>query len=147
VRTLGLQQLEPTVAVFRLVHAVTCELAHQAEELACVAIILDEQHPFWRRTIERRGDITGCYCLVNLRQPHGERAATPGPAARRDDGPAMQLDEAADERQADAEAALGTVQRALALHEHVEDGWQQLGRDAEPGVRDAEHRVAAVGAQ
>ena len=62
----------------------------------------------------------------------------------RDDGSAVQLDETSDERQADAEPALGAVQRALPLHEHVEDRWEQLRRNPDPGVLDREHGVVAL---
>jgi hypothetical protein len=60
------------------------------------------------------------------------------------DGSPMQFHQAADERQADTEAALRAVERALGLHEHLEDGWKQIRRDAKPGVLDAEHSVVVL---
>jgi hypothetical protein len=59
----------------------------------------------------------------------------------------VQLDEAAHERQADAEAALSVVECSIGLHIHVKDEWQEHGRDSRTRVLDAEHGVGAVGAE
>ena len=77
--------------------------------------------------------------------PNRECAAAPGPIARCGHGSAVELDETPDERQADAQPALGAVQRAFPLHEHVEHRGQQLRRDPDPGVLDREHRLVALG--
>ena len=59
----------------------------------------------------------------------------PAPSLARLDAAAVQLDDAAHQREADAEAAARAIERALALREEVEDPRQQLGRDADAGVR------------
>jgi hypothetical protein len=59
----------------------------------------------------------------------------------------MELDEPANQREADAEAASRPIEGPIRLHVHVKDKRQQSRRDAEPRVLDAEHRVVAVGAE
>ena len=59
----------------------------------------------------------------------------------------MQLDKAADERQADSESALSAVECPIGLHIHVKNERHQLGRGAEPRILYDEHGVVAVGAQ
>jgi hypothetical protein len=51
------------------------------------------------------------------------------------DRPAVQDDDALGEREADAEPALGAVERALALGEEVEDALEELRRDAQAVCR------------
>ena len=47
--------------------------------------------------------------------------------------------------QTDAQAALRAVQRTFCLREHIEHAGQQLGRNADAGVKHPQHRVAALG--
>ena len=144
------QQFEPADAIGRVVDDVPGELEHHPQHLACVAAVFDQQHASGpRATFRQQARTLGLDVLPrrNLRQSDGERAAAPFSLARRHDRAAVQLDEAADQRQADSEAAPRAVERPIRLHVQVEDDGQQLRRDAEPGVLDVEHRVAAVGAQ
>ena len=59
----------------------------------------------------------------------------------------MQLHQALHQRQADAQATFAAVQTALALGERVEHARQQLGRDADAVVLDADQRVIALALQ
>ncbi len=55
----------------------------------------------------------------------------------------MHFDEASDQREADAEAALGTVKRAVALHEEVEYAREQVFGDSNAGVADVDSDLVA----
>ena len=55
----------------------------------------------------------------------------------------MQLDEGAEERETDAQAALRSRDRLVTLDEQVEDARQQIRLDAAPVVADANDRFAA----
>src|SRR5262245_2234433 len=67
-------------------------------------------------------------------QRHAEGSAPARAVARRADRAAVQLDEALDERQPQTEAAATPIERALALHEEVEDALEEWRRHARPGV-------------
>ena len=71
-------------------------------------------------------------------EPDDELAPLAGAVARRGDGAAVQLGERPDERQPDARAPLRAGERAVALGEEVEHPREQLGRDADPVVPDAD---------
>ena len=78
------------------------------------------------------------------RQAHDELAALARAVALRLDGAAVHLDQPLHQRQADAQPALRALQRPVHLGEHVEDAGQHLGRDADAGVPDPDHRLLAV---
>ena len=59
------------------------------------------------------------------------------------DGAAVQLDQAADHRQADAQTALGAVQGGVGLGEQVEHPRQHVGRDARARIPDPDRRRVA----
>ena len=69
-------------------------------------------------------------------------AAGPGPRCAPRCVPAVQLDQAAREREADAEARLRALERAVGLREHVEDAAASSRRDADAVVAHAHHDVA-----
>ena len=83
----------------------------------------------------RRGVRRGMRLGLRRGKPHDELAALAGPVALRHHGPAVQLDEALDEGQADAQTALRAGERAVALGEQVEDLGELLGGDARPRCR------------
>ncbi len=58
----------------------------------------------------------------------------PGPSLLADNRPAMELDEALDQREADAEATFGALQGRLRLDEHVEDRRRRPGRQPDAVV-------------
>ena len=64
-----------------------------------------------------------------------ELAPRPRPVAARRDRAAVQLDEAAHDREPEAEAALRAVERLALLHEQLEHARQQLGRDPDRRCR------------
>jgi hypothetical protein len=78
-----------------------------------------------------------------MRQVHFEAAAGTQPRAVRADAAAVQFHQALRQRQADAQAALGALQRRLLLREHREHVLQRLRAHADAGVRDAEHDLVA----
>ena len=53
----------------------------------------------------------------------------------------MHVGEPRDEREANAQAALGTIERRVRLHEEVEDARQHVGADADARVPHADDRV------
>ena len=78
------------------------------------------------------------------RQPHDELRSPARTVAARGDRPAVQLDEAADERESDSEPSLGAVERPLDLREEVEHPWDHLGGDPDAGVAHTNHDVASI---
>ena len=60
----------------------------------------------------------------------------------RGDAAALHLDQPSHEREADAEAALRAVERALELRERLEHHRQRARGDAHAGVAHAEHGIA-----
>ena len=66
--------------------------------------------------------------------------------ARGLDRSAVQLDELPDQREADAEPALGAVAGVVGLDEEIEDVRQQVRADAAAFVGDAQHGLGALGA-
>ena len=91
-----------------------------------------------------RGSIRAFGGCARLRwKTHDEFAAEIRPLARHGDGAAVHLDEMPHQREADAQPASFPLERAVRLHEHVEDRRQQSGFDADAGILDAKgHRVA-----
>src|SRR5262249_5738759 len=73
-----------------------------------------------------------------------ELAAATRPIAVGGDGAAVHLDDGADERQPDAEAALRSVERLIRLYEGFEDPLTHVGRDADARVPNAEDDVAVL---
>ena len=65
---------------------------------------------------------------ADARQRHAEQRPLPMPSLCASTRALVQLDQALHQRQADAQAALAAVERALALHEQLEDVRQQLRR-------------------
>jgi hypothetical protein len=61
--------------------------------------------------------------------------------------PAVQLRDSPDQRQANAESALRSIQAALALYEQIEDTRQQLRFQTEARVAHAEDRLAVLASQ
>ncbi len=59
----------------------------------------------------------------------------------------MQLDQAANESQADSEAAAGAVERMVGLHEKIEDLVLHVGRDADSVVAYLQHGAPVQGTQ
>ena len=97
------------------------------------------------------GVTTGASCS-RVRQ-HAERqhdrelAAAPGPGAADLDAPAVQLDQTLRNGEPDAESALRTIERLVALHEEIEHVRQRLRVDAGAFVanaRSARHRRAGA---
>src|SRR6185369_11986379 len=80
------------------------------------------------------------------READDELAALARPVALRLDPAAVQLDEAAHQRQAEPEAALRTDARALHLGEGLEDLRQHLRGDADAGVAHPDRPLVALGA-
>src|SRR5256714_1570197 len=132
-------------AVNRLVDFVPLVLEQQLEHLAGVVVVLDDQHApaDWGRlgaavaVPERRRHL-------HARQAHREDAAEPRARTVGRHRAPMQLGERPHQRQADPEAALRAVQRALALDEQAEDLRQHVAGDADALVLDPEHGIVAL---
>jgi hypothetical protein len=75
------------------------------------------------------------------REVHHELAFLAEARARRRDAPAVQLDEPADDRRAEPEAAARAVERRVALHEDVEHVREQIRIEPRAGVADADHEL------
>ena len=75
---------------------------------------------------------------------YDELASLSGAAARGEDRSAVELREPARQRQAQAEAALGPVERRRTLDEEIEDSFEVVGSDARPVVADAERDASVL---
>src|SRR5207237_807047 len=103
-------------------HPVAHQLEHFLQYRADVFVVLDDDDApgasarlrFDGRLVDVLGSLAGG-------EPHHELASLARAGAARLDGAAVQLDEAAHQRQADAEAPLRTIERLLGLDEEVED--------------------------
>jgi hypothetical protein len=143
-----LQQLQPAFNVGRVVNQVPGRFEGHSQSLASVRAVFDQQDapgpcpPFHRERDPRRDAWRGDL-LHSDRKP----AAASFSSAGCGDGAAVQLDEAADQSEADPETGLRMVQCAINLHIHVEDERQERRRDAEARVLDAEDSVPVFGAQ
>ena len=125
-------------------HQVAVGLEQRGEHLRGVGIVVHHQHP--HRTFI--GLVRRLPCLLRLatrqqRQADHEFAALVRPLAEGRHPPAMQRHQAFHQRQADAQAALRAVRRALGLREQVEDIGQHLRLDALPVVAYRDHGFAA----
>ena len=78
------------------------------------------------------------------RQADDELAAHAVTVAPGLDGAAVHLDQALDQREADAQAALRPFERPIYLGKHLEDPRQHVGRDADAGIAHAHHGVASL---
>src|SRR4029453_10270077 len=76
------------------------------------------------------------------RQTDYELAPSRRPLAAGLDAPAMQFNQALDQRQADAESALRPYQGRLCLRENVENTGEYLGDDADTAILDGDGHVA-----
>src|SRR5439155_4173541 len=79
------------------------------------------------------------------RQGDGEGRSATGPGARRAHPAAVQVDQVPDDREPEAEAAMGAGASALRLSEAIEDVGQEFRTDPHPRVLDGDLGVA-VGA-
>ena len=73
------------------------------------------------------------------RQAHPELAAAPRSIAVDLDRAAVQMNQAAHQRQADAQTAFGALQRRGRLRKHLENLLEHLRRDTDPVVGDRDH--------
>src|SRR5439155_25732681 len=77
-------------------------------------------------------------------QTHDKLAAAARSFAERSDRPAVQVHQAPNERQTDAQPALRAFEGLIHLREHVEHLWQHGGRNAEAGVFHRYHDLFTV---
>ena len=105
------------------------KLQESGDALRRVAVVVDDQNPANRgdpgRLRQGRRDMAGHQ--AQARQPQRELRTALGAFTGCVDAAAMQLGKAARKRQANAQAALGAVEAAMALREKLEDARQKLG--------------------
>src|SRR5262249_23243968 len=116
------RRLDPRRAVGGLVNVVAGKRQLDPQHLAGVVVVLDDQDATplhaCRRGCRRRRRLRR---WIDARDPNGERATAAGSLAGRLDRAAVEPDERLHEREAYPEAALRSIEIALALHEEVED--------------------------
>src|SRR5213594_3758711 len=79
-------------------------------------------------------------------EPNDELAPAPGPFTECFDPATVQLHQPAHQRESHTEPTLRAVARALTLYGHVEHVREQIRRDADPGVSDADHCLILLAA-
>ena len=119
---------------------------HQhGDRLRGVGVVVDDENPLAalpRHLHRLNADVR--HDLADARQPHADLRAEPWPIASHVDLPLMQLDEAPNDREADAQSALAAIEPAITLREHLEDVRQELRFDADTVVAHANGDAAAV---
>ncbi len=126
------------------------QLEHLRESAEAIPIVVNHQDTVpagssglgFGRGFPLSGRSTG-----EQRQADDEIAAMTGTLALDGDGAAVQLGQAADERQADTQAALGPVERLVDLDEEVEDVPLHLGGDPDAGVPYGQDGFVALSCQ
>ena len=88
--------------------------------------------------------VAGARARFHAGEAHDDLAAPARAVAERSNRPAVQLDQAAYHREADADSALGAVQRARVLHEQVEGPLEQVGRHPDAPVAHPHDRLAIL---
>ncbi len=130
-------------------------LEDRADETARVGLVVDDEHPHALERglgLERRVAVDRCGLAVffggdrRYRNADDEGRAKTCAAAGRVDRAAVQLDEVADDRESEPEAAVLARAGRVLLAEAIEDVRQELGLDADPGIADDQQHVAAVAA-
>src|SRR5262249_54940919 len=127
-------------------------------QLHCVRIVVHDEDADTRK--RRGGCGRGGFCRSRRagfdrsvadigeheREPYHEGRPQPSARAFREDATAMELHEAANEREAEAEAPVLPRARAVALAKSIEDVREQIGSDALSGVahQDLDVRVDAL---
>src|SRR3977135_2708082 len=110
-----------------------------AQHLTGVSVVFDDEDPprglagHWRRL---GGWWAGDRCDAG--ETACERASAARPRTRHVDAPLVEVNEAFDECEADAQAGPGAMQAGLPLDEQVEDPREQIGRNAGPRVLHAQ---------
>src|SRR5687767_282017 len=117
---------EAELPVARIADGMPGQTQQVAHHVAGIVVVLDDEDveaaAHGAAVARRRHGMLGC---GNSRQAHDEGGPAARSRAERVDGAAVQLHEAAHEREADAEASARAFQTVLALHEQVEDARQQ----------------------
>lgn len=133
-------ELDRVRAVVRHPDGMAAHAEQLRQAVGRIAVVVDHQHaaPSLGLGGQRFSRLAGRH--GGQWQAHGQFAAQPGPRAGRLRLAAVQLDDAAHQRQPDAQPALGAIDRAFALHEEIEGGGQQRGRHADAVVDHAQHR-------
>ncbi len=118
------------------VHVGAEALEQHREALRSVAAVVDDENALrGERGLARAGLPVATFRTVDAeRQPHDELAAAAEPFTLRGDGAAVQLDQGAYEREADAEPALRTLIRAVRLREQIENARQHVDGNADAAV-------------
>ncbi len=131
--------LQAVVSGSRLV---TLHSENECEAHRGILVVVDDENTaaarFTRRVEPGRARL-GCRRRLPGRwQPHHELGAFGGTFAVRLDRAGVHLDESLDQRQADAEPTLGTLEGVVDLHEHVEYTREHFLRDADSVVDDSD---------
>ena len=121
-------------------------------QLVGVALVVDDEHPeaaqLGRRLERRRAAVRAGSPTPSAQRQLRTRnvAPLPSPSLVRRDLAAVQLDEVAHDREAEAEAAVRARGAAVGLAEALEHVRQEVGRDARAGVgdRDLERCAGAL---
>ncbi len=112
-------------------------------QLARLAVVVHDEHPQALEIDGRRRRPAVPGLRQHEGQAHRERRPLSFPPALRGDRPAVELDEVADERQPQAEAAVRTRAGRVALPEALEHVGKEVGADAGPRV--LHHHVHVAG--
>jgi len=142
-----LRAFDGGLAVVDGMRFVTQHFDERRHAVSGIDVVVDHHHLQVGGLRGRRLVIMSVFVSDGLRvfgQPYDERAALAASFAVRFDMPAMQIDDCARERQADAESTLVRLFfRRRFLHEEIEDCIDSGGIDAAPRVLDTDRDEAA----
>ena len=135
-------------AVAHGAHFVAFEAQEHGDAFRRIDVVVDHQHALssdrssLRLLLRKPIDLGN---LADARQYDAEERSLADAVALHLDAALVQLDEALDHGEPDAEAALAAIKGALALGEELEHMRQQLRVDADAVVAYGDHGLAAVG--
>src|SRR6185312_3582876 len=105
--------------------------------------VIHDQHAAGRG-LEWRGFEANRLRAFDAWQSDLEGGALPEARTAGSDLPLVHIDQSLDDRESDPKSSLGAIERALALHEQVEDARQELGGDARTVVGDLDERIMFI---
>jgi hypothetical protein len=146
---IGLKRFQPIDCFSRTTcrkSLVSLDVEEQNERVRCICIVIDDQYAPGRH-FAPRDFRTNARRTGDQRQPDFECRSVTDARAVCVDPTTMHFDQALYDRQANAQSALGPIERAITLYKEVEDPRQQLGCNACSGVRNLDDRTSLLAAR
>ncbi len=146
----GVKAVDRAQRAAPVVHHLNASAEHlqqQAHAVRGITVVIHHEDAGQGQAGRRLGLFRRRNAALAERQAHRELASAAGTVARRDHAPAVQLDQIAHQREADAQPALRMPSARMALRKHVENVRQRIGRDSGAIVVHRDHHVLTFAAR